>query len=135
VFKDANDTLNRKGAQIAPSFAAERGGTFDVQLFSGNKDSLAGGEWRAVLGTGESSMKANFDRLADAVSKAVSSEGKTDSEVTRKFMDEFIEGIKSEPLAGRIVEFRDSLCNSISDVVATLERLIQTPYLGKISSS
>ena len=79
-------------------------------------------------------MKANFDRLADAVSKAVSS-GKADWDATRKFMDEFSEGIKSELLAGRIVELRDSLCDSISDVLAKLEPLIQTPYLGKVSKS
>ncbi len=134
VFQDADGTLNKKGAQIARSFAGERGETFDVQLFSGNKDTLSGGEWRAVLGTGDSGMKANFDRLADAVSKAVSS-GKANGAITRKFMDEFIEGIKSEPLAGRIVELRDSLCASISDVVAKLKPLIQTPYLGKVASS
>src|SRR5207245_1297806 len=107
VFRDANDTLNRRGAEITKSFAAQRGVTFDLQPFSGNKYTLASGEWRAVLGTGDSNMKASLDRLADAVSKAVSS-GKADGLATRKFMNEFSEGIKSELLAGRIVELRDS---------------------------
>src|SRR2546426_12829872 len=88
-------------------------------------------EWRAVLGTADSGPKSMFDRLAAAVNGAVAP-GK--EPVTREFMDQFIEDIKNEPIARRIVEIRDSLCKLILEVIAELEPLIQTPYLVRGTS-
>ena len=129
VFRNANQTLNRRGAEIVNSFVEKREGSFNIEMFSGNKDALAGGEWRAVLGTGDSGMKSNYDRLVEAVAKAVAS-GDAIGEARNRFMDEFAEGMRGEPLGGRIVEFRASLCALILDVVGMVEPLIQTPYLG-----
>ena len=131
VFASADQTLNRRGAEIAKSFTEERGGILNMVPISGNVDALAGGEWRAVLGTADSGPKSMFDRLAAAVNGAAAP-GK--EPVTREFMDQFIEGIKNEPIARRIVEIRDSLRKLILEVIAELGPLIQTPYLGRGAS-
>src|SRR2546422_3966679 len=101
VFASADQTLNRRGAEIAKSFTEERGGMLNIVPISGNVDALAGGEWRAVLGAADSGPKSGFDRLAAAGNGAGAPGKKT---LTHVFMDPVIPNIKKETNAPSIVE-------------------------------
>src|SRR2546426_9914817 len=100
VLASADQTLNRRGAEIAKSFTEERGGMLNIVPISGNVDALAGGEWRAVLGAADSGPKAVFDRLAAAVNGAGAPGKKTG---TQGLMGQFIQDIKNETIAPSIV--------------------------------
>src|SRR3989442_11239621 len=103
VFASADQTLNRRGAEIAKSFTEERGGMLNIVPISGNVDALAGGEWRAVLGTADFGPKSGVDRVAAAVNGSVAPGKKP---LTQGFMGQFIQDIKNETIARSIIQNR-----------------------------
>src|SRR2546422_11063703 len=70
VFASADQTLNRRGAEIAKSFTEERGGMLNIVPISGNVDALAGGEGRRGMGNSGSGPKSGVVPVAAALKRA-----------------------------------------------------------------
>ncbi len=125
--------LDVRGAQLATAFVERLGGSMNVESFSGQKDRLQGGEWRAALGS--ESLEANLDRLCGAVGSATKPASQNEaSQLAGEFKRDFTDAIKSDPAAVALIGLRGELDALASEVITQLKPLIQTPYLGEQAS-